>query len=182
MNPFVECPVYETERFLIRKLEEKDTEELFACYSNPEAAKFFNGDCCGDDFFYTDMEKFKTCVAYWISRYEAQDFVRWTIQDKEKQCLIGTIEVCPSLKYAVDGKVMGILRIDLRSEYEKQDILEELMDVLLKHIYEDFQVASVLMKIQKGAKERQKFIQKYHFVSAKDECNISFSDYYVSYK
>ena len=30
-------------------------------------------------------------VAYWISRYEAQDFVRWTIQDKEKQCLIGTI-------------------------------------------------------------------------------------------
>lgn len=182
MNPFVECPVYETGRFLIRKLEEKDTEELFTCYSDPKAAKLFNGDCCGDDFYYTDMKKFKICVNYWLSRYEVQDFVRWTIQDKEKQCLIGTVEICPSLKYAVDGKVMGILRIDLKSEYEKQDILKELLDELLKHIYEDFQVASVLMKIQRGADERQKLIQKYCFVPAKDECNISFSDYYVSYK
>ncbi|GFI49382.1 hypothetical protein IMSAGC020_00579 [Lachnospiraceae bacterium] len=50
------------------------------------------------------------------------------------------------------------------------------------HIYEDFQVASVIMKIQKDAKERQKLIKKYQFVSAKEECNIGFSDYYVSYR
>ena len=182
MNPFEKCPVYETGRFLMRKLEEKDTEELFACYSDPEAARFFNGDCCGDDFYYTDIEKFRNCVEYWLSRYEAGDFVRWSIQDKERQLLIGTVEVCPSLKYAVDGKTMGILRIDLKSDYERQDVLEELLDVLLKHVYEDFQVASVLMKIQKGADERQKLIRKYCFVPAKDECNISFLDYYVSYK
>ncbi len=182
MNPFEKCSVYETGRFLMRKLEEKDIEELFACYSDPEAAKFFNGDCCGDDFYYTDIGEFRNCVEYWLSRYEAEDFVRWSIQDKERQLLIGTMEVCPSLKYAVDGKTMGILRIDLKSEYERQDVLEELLDVLLKHIYEDFQVASVLMKIQRGADERQKLIRKYCFVPAKDECNISFSDYYVSYK
>ena len=105
----------------------------------------------------------KECVEYWLHRYEAQDFVRWSIQDKESKSLIGTVEVCPSLKYAVDGKMMGILRIDLKSEYEKQAVLEELMDILMVHIYEDFQVA-------------------YQFVSAKEECNIGFSDYYVSYR
>ena len=182
MDVFTVCPEYETDHFKIRKLEAGDVEGLFPCYSDPEAARYFNGDCCGDDFYYTDKEKFRECVEYWLSRYEARDFVRWSIFDKGTGLLVGTIEVCPSLKYAVDGKMMGILRIDLRSKYEKQAVLEELMDILMVNIYEDFQVASVIMKIQKDAEERQKLIKKYQFVSAKEECNIGFSDYYVSYR
>ena len=182
MDVFTVCPEYETEHFKIRKLEAGDVEGLFPCYSDPEAARYFNGDCCGDDFYYTDKEKFRECVEYWLSRYEARDFVRWSIFDKGTGLLVGTIEVCPSLKYAVDGKMMGILRIDLRSKYEKQAVLEELMDILMVNIYEDFQVASVIMKIQKEAEERQKLIKKYQFVSAKEECNIGLSDYYVRYK
>ena len=38
------------------------------------------------------------------------------------------------------------------------------------------------MKIQKDAVERQKLIKTYQFVTAKDECNISFEDYYIRYK
>ena len=76
---------------------------------------------------------------------------------------------------------MGILRIDLKSEYERIDVLKELMDILLANIYDDFEVASVIMKIQKDAKERQKLIQEYQFVNAKDECNISLEDYYIRY-
>lgn len=181
MDVFTICPAYETEHFKIRKLELRDAEELFSCYSDPEAARFFNGDCCGDDFYYTDINKFRKCVEYWLSRYEAQDFIRWSVQDKERERLIGTIEVCPSLKYAVDGRMMGILRIDLKSEYEKQAVLEELMDTLTVHIYEDFNVASIIIKIPKDAEERQKLIRKYQFVSAKDECNIFLDDYYIRY-
>lgn len=181
MNVFIVCPVYETEHFRIRKLEKEDAEGLFACYSDREAARFFNGDCCGDDFYYTDRNKFRECVEYWLSRYEAQDFVRWSIQDKDRQVLIGTIEVCPSLKYAVDGKRIGILRIDLKSGYEKWEVLKELMDVLVDNIYEDFNVASIIIKIQKDAEERQKLIKRYQFVAAKDECNISLNDYYIRY-
>ena len=55
MNPFLDCPVYETEHFIIRKLKREDAEALFSCYSDPDAARFFNGDCCGDDFYYTDL-------------------------------------------------------------------------------------------------------------------------------
>lgn len=182
MDAFIVCPTYETEHFMIRKLEREDSEELFSCYSDREAARFFNSDCCGDDFYYTDKDKFRKCVEYWLSRYEEQDFVRWSIQGKKTQGLIGTIEVCPSLKYAVDGKRMGILRIDLRSDYERQEILNELLDVLIKHVYEDFQVASLIMKIQKDAGERQKLIREYQFVDAKEECNISLEDYYIRYR
>lgn len=182
MDVFTVCPTYETEHFMIRKLEREDSEELFSCYSDREAARFFNGDCCGDDFYYTDKEKFRECVEFWLSRYEEQDFVRWSIQDKKTQELVGTIEVCPSLKYAVDGKRMGILRIDLRSDYERQEVLKELLDALTEHVYEDFQVASLIMKIQKDAGERQKLIREYQFVDAKEECNISLEDYYIRYR
>lgn len=181
MDAFMVCPIYETEHFRIKQLEIDDVDDLFFCYSDPEAARYFNGDCCGDDFYYTDKEKFRECVEYWLNRYELKDFVRWSIQDKERDQLVGTIEVCPSLKYAVDGRRMGILRIDLKSEYERLDVLKELMDILLANIYEDFEVASVIMKIQKDAEERQKLIQEYQFVNAKDECNISLEDYYIRY-
>ena len=182
MNVFSVCPEYETEHFKIRKLKAEDADELFLCYSDPEAARFFNGDCCGDDFYYTDKDKFRECVKYWLSRYEARDFVRWSIQDKDTKSLIGTVEVCPSLKYAVDGKMMGILRIDLKSEYEYWTVLKELMDVLVCHIYKDFEVVSIIMKIQKDAVGRQKFLKEYQFVNAKEECNISLEDYYIRYR
>ena len=181
MDVFTVCPEYETEHFKIRKLGAGDAEGLFPCYSDPEAARYFNGDCCGDDFYYTDKEKFRECVEYWLSRYEARDFVRWSVLDKETGLLIGTLEVCPSLKYAVDGRKMGILRIDLKSEYERWPVLKELMDVLICHIYEDLEVASIIMKIQKDAGERQKLIKEYQFVDAKEECNISLEDYYIRY-
>ena len=77
---------------------------------------------------------------------------------------------------------MGILRIDLKSDYERQEVLNELMSILIEHAYDDFQVSSLLMKIQKGAVERQNLIKTYQFVTAKDECNISFEDYYIRYK
>ena len=181
MDVFTVCPEYETEHFKIRKLEAGDVEGLFSCYSDPEAARYFNGDCCGDDFYYTDKDKFRKCVEYWLSRYEARDFVRWSVLDKETGLLIGTLEVCPSLKYAVEGRKMGILRIDLKSEYERWPVLKELMDVLICHIYEDLEVASIIMKIQKDAGERQKLIKEYQFVDAKEECNISLEDYYIRY-
>ena len=56
------------------------------------------------------------------------------------------------------------------------------MSILIEHAYDDFQVSSLLMKIQKDAVERQKLIKTYQFVTAKDECNISFEDYYIRYK
>ena len=77
---------------------------------------------------------------------------------------------------------MGILRIGLKSEYERHEVINELMDILIEYAYNDFQITSLLMKIQKDAVERQKLIKTYQFVTAKDECNISFEDYYIRYK
>ena len=61
---FQNCPTYQSDQFEIRKMEMKDAHELFRCYSNPQAAKYFNGDCCGDNFYYTDYAKFLECMKF----------------------------------------------------------------------------------------------------------------------
>lgn len=135
---FQNCPTYQSERFEIRKMEMKDAHGLFQCYSNPQAARYFNGDCCGDDFYYTDYEKFLECMKFWESRYQVRDFVRFTIVDQKQKEIAGMVEICPSYKYSADGSKIGILRIDLLPEYENEKMIKELLTVILEHIYEDF--------------------------------------------
>lgn len=178
---FHNCPTYQSERFEIRKMEMQDAHGLFRCYSNPQSARYFNGDCCGDDFYYTDYEKFLECMKFWESRYKAKDFVRFTIVDQEQKKIAGMVEVCPSYKYSVDDSKIGILRIDLLPEYENEKMFKELFEIILGHIYEDFNVQAVLIKAQDYATVRRNVLKQFHFVTAMDECNISFKDYFIRF-
>ncbi len=180
-NVFEECLVYKSEHFLLRQMGMEDAEGLFKCYSNPEAAKYFNGDCCGDDFYYTDFSKFVKCIEFWESRYQEKDFVRFTVIDIALEKIIGMVEVCPSYKYSVDGNRMGILRLDLLPEHETGEDIQELMELLLEHVYEDFQVRSVIMKAQEDALIRRNVLKGLYFVPAQDECSIPFKDYFIRY-
>ena len=180
-NVFEECPVYQSEHFRLRKMEMEDAEGLFSCYSNPVAAKYFNGDCCGDDFYYTDFGQFVKCMEFWESRYQEQDFVRFTVMDIELEKIIGMAEICPCYKYSVDGHGMGILRLDLLPEYEAGKDIQELMEMLLEQVYEDFHVRSVIMKAQEDAMIRRNVLKNLHFVPAQDECSIPFKDYFIRY-
>ena len=121
-------------------------------------------------------------MEYWESRYEVHDFVRLTIVDKERKKPVGTIEICPSKKYSVDDKWMGILRIDILPEYETEEAFGELMGEILLHIYKDYGVDSVLMKARDDAAARRSVMQKLFFVPAKEECNISYLDYFICYR
>ena len=159
----------------------EDAEGLFQCYSNPEAAKYFNGDCCGDDFYYTEFSRFVKCMEFWESRYQEKDFVRFTIIHQSTGKIAGMAEVCPSYQYSADGASMGILRLDLLPEYENREEIQELMELLLAHVYEDFHVRSVIMKAQEDAWTRRSVLKGLYFVPAQDECSIPFKDYFIRY-
>ena len=180
-NVFEECPVYQSGRFCLRKMKMEDAEGLFQCYSNPEAAKYFNGDCCGDDFYYTDFSRFVKCMEFWESRYREKDFVRFTIVHQSTGKVAGMAEICPSYKYSADGACMGILRLDLLPEHETRADIQELLEAVLAHVYEDFQVRSVIMKAPEDARTRRDAVKDMHFVPAQDECSIPFQDYFIRY-
>ena len=58
-TPYMTCPAFESENYLLRLVEPTDVTDLLNVYSDEKAVPFFNGDNChGDDFHYT------TCLLY----------------------------------------------------------------------------------------------------------------------
>ena len=64
---------------------------------------------------------------------------------------------------------------------QNEKMLNELLTLILEHIYEDFEVQAVLMKAQEYATARRSILKQFHFVAAMDECNISFRDYFIRF-
>ena len=166
MNIYEKCPVLENDRFLLRKVEEEDCDDLLAVYSDKNALPFFNSDSCnGDNFYYATKERMQEALEFWNMSYENGWFARFAIVDKTISKAIGTIELC--LRVSEDAfNNMGILRVDVRSDYEREDILYDIIALTMPHISELLGCNGVLTKAPIYAVERIKAIQKAGFVKS----------------
>lgn len=113
-NVYEECPSFESENFVIRKLDRNDLDDLLKIYSDKNAMPFFNSDNChGDDFYYTTKERVQQAIDFWEEAYSKGWFVRWSVVDKKRNAVIGTIEVFhrDAEDYFTNT---GLIRLDLR--------------------------------------------------------------------
>ncbi len=168
MNIYENCPVLENERFLLRLVEDGDCEELQKVYSDVNALPFFNSDNCdGDNFYYETQERMAEALAFWKMSYENGWFARLAILDKKASSVIGTIELC--LRVSEDAfNNMGILRVDVRSDYEKEEVLYQIITLIVPHIPELLGCEGILTKAPIYAVERVKAIQKAGFTKSED--------------
>ena len=120
MNIYKECPTIENEDFEIRLFREEDCHDYLKVYGDKNALPYFNSDNCdGDNFFYDTEEKMKKALEFWQMSYENGWFARMSIVDKKKSEVIGSVELC--LRVSDDDfNNMGILRVDVRSDYENE--------------------------------------------------------------
>lgn len=153
-NVYEDCPVIENDKWLLRFIEEKDAEDLLAVYSDKHALPFFNSDNCdGDNFYYPTIERMKQAMDFWLYSYRYRWFVRWSITDKNKAKVIGTVELFRrSSDDETDGK--GTLRLDVRSDYEEHEKLQQILDLLIPQAYDLFDCDSIITKIPVYAVER----------------------------
>lgn len=136
MNIFLSCPTLESKRFLIRQLRNSDCSDLFKVYSDKNALPFFNSDGCdGDNFYYCSPEKMASAVSFWMLAYKKGWFVRLSIVDKALSAVIGTVELCYRVSEdSFNG--MGILRVDVKSNYETEPALYEIFSLVAPKIEE----------------------------------------------
>lgn len=160
-NIYEECPVLESETFQFHLIQPEDARELLKVYSDEKAVPFFNGDNCnGDDFHYTTLEKMKEVVKYWRWEYDVRKgFVRLTIVDKIQKQAVGTIEI---FKRESDDfyNQCGLLRIDLRSDYETEALIFEILSVMTKAAYQNFECEMVATKAIPEAVQRIDALKK----------------------
>ena len=202
-NIYDECPTLENERFLFRKVELSDTKELLKVYSDKNALPFFNSDNCHQGNFYIqteeDMEK---CIESWNWEYEQRGFVRFAIIDKasneeineeinegsnvesneESNKAIGTIELFN--REAEDYfNNCGLLRLDLRSDYEQENIIYNILSVITNPAFELFECTMVATKARNYAVERIAALKKAGYVKSEEKIigqdGTIYGDYWI---
>jgi ribosomal-protein-alanine N-acetyltransferase len=151
---YEECPIYKKKLITLRQTSMEDAEELLKCYSDEKAVTFCNSDNCnGDDFHYTSIERMKQAIDFWKFSFENKYFVRWTVIFNDASEKVGTIEMFH--RVAEDEfNHYGILRIDLRSDYETQAVIKDILEIVNENFYKAFDVQAILTKAIPDATER----------------------------
>ena len=158
---YEECPMYKKKLITLRQTDVKDAQELLKCYSDEKAVPLFNSDNCdGDDFHYTTIERMKHAIDFWNFSYKNKYFVRWTVILNDTNEKVGTIEM---FHRVADDEFnhYGILRIDLQSDYERQPIIDDILEIVNENFYNAFDVKAILTKaIPDGTERITSLVQK----------------------
>ncbi len=183
MDVYKNLPEFESCNFKLRGVLAEDAQALLKVYSDEKAVPFFNGDNChGDDFHYTTLKRMQEAISFWLWSYENGYFVRWAIVDKGCNEVIGTIEL-----FRHEDKVSvydncGLLRLDLRSDYEKENVIDEILSLIIAPSYDMFG-DKVVTKVKDFAFERLAAVKALGFTLPKEALRGQngeiFNDYYI---
>lgn len=166
MNIYEKCPELESEHYLLRLTGMEDLEGLLSVYSDRNALPFFNSDNChGDIFYYTTRERMKEAMDFWEYSYKNRWFVRMTILEKNSGHIIGTVELCYRASED-DFNGMCILRVDVGSEYETEDILTEVFGTIVPYTDELLGTHGIVTKGPIYAVERIKALKNNGFMQS----------------
>ena len=164
MDVYETPPVFENEHYLIRFIQLEDWADLLRVYSDEKAVPLFNSDNCGgDDFHYTTEERMRQAIEFWLREYSQRYYVRLSICDKRiHNTAIGTIEIF-NRKAEDFFTDCGLLRLDLRSDYENETEISCLLSLILTPIFSLFSCRMISTKAIPAAKERIAALKKFGF-------------------
>ena len=168
-NPYSIFPEIESSDLLLRKIKEEDLPDLLKIYSEKEAAKFFNTDNChGDDFFYRTIERVRQALDFWNYSYLNKFFVRWAIVDKTSGVVIGTIEQFHRDSTENPFTNCSLLRLDLRSDYEKEEAIKKILSTIIYESFDLFNCEMIVTKCFDSGVERRKALLSLGFIESKE--------------
>lgn len=186
MNVYKKCPILENDYFLLRYIREEDAEDLLKVYSDKKAVLLFNSDNCnGDIFYYTTLERMKKQIRFWDDEYNKEYYVRWSIIDKKTSSVIGTIELF-NRKANDFFNNCGLLRLDLRSDYEKNEQIKKILEIIIDNAFNLFNCNLIATKAISIATERIKALTKCGFNYSEEKLighdGTIYNDYYIKNK
>lgn len=165
-NIYENCPSFENENYLLRFSKLEDANDLLSVYSDENSLPFFNSDNChGDNFYYQTIEEMKKAINFWHNSYDLKWFVRWTIIEKRTNKAIGTIELFHRVAND-DFNHVGVLRLDIKNDYEKSNVISEILNLILEDSFNLFDCNEIISKVPVYAIERKEAFGKLGFVKS----------------
>ncbi|WP_415984402.1 GNAT family N-acetyltransferase [Holdemanella biformis] len=183
VDVYENCPIYENEYYMLRMTNKEDKADLLKVYSDEKSVPFFNSDNCGgDDFYYTTEKRMEQAIEFWHWEYDRQGFVRWTIVSKETNEAVGTIELFH--RKAEDYFTnCGLLRLDIRSDYEITSEIVKILELIIEPAYVLFQCDKIATKAIDLAVERISALKRLGFKYSEEKLighdGTEYDSYYV---
>ncbi|MFE4240136.1 GNAT family N-acetyltransferase [Peribacillus butanolivorans] len=78
-------PKLETERLILRELTVDDAQDILNCFSNPDVLRYYGQKPL------TSLDQVKNIVVNFANNYNEKRGIKWGIESKEKEGIIGTI-------------------------------------------------------------------------------------------
>ena len=179
---YASCPEFENKRFKLRFISTDDCDDLLKVYSDKKALPLFNSDNCGgDDFYYNTRERMKQALDFWKFEYNRKGFVRWSIIDKKDNTVIGTIELFHRKSKDYFNNC-GLLRLDLRSDYETKSNIMDILKLIIDKTYQLFECNMIATKVLSIGTERIKALNELDFLPTENKLighdGTEYSSYY----
>ncbi len=134
---------YESENFLLRQVKKEDAPQLLRCYSDTAAVALMNDDNCRRGFLCNTLEDMESYIDIW----QGENYARPAVIDKRTGEAVGTLEIF--------GGETGVLRVDLRTDYERPEVLRELYALAVERFPKDFPMGAVVTKAVPEASARR---------------------------
>ncbi len=184
-NPFENCPEYETKNYLITKIKIEDAEDLYEVYSDSTTRKHMNNDNCNGEWPCNSLEVVKEEIKSWEKEYKEKYYIRWTITQKSNMKSVGTIEMAPApakLRFFDGMCTTAILRVDIKSELETEEVFSEIYEITNNEIIEVFGIEKIITKGEPEEIERVRGLENSKYKRLPNNELIPFPNYYISYK
>lgn len=152
---------YETEHFTLRQVREEDAPALLRCYSDPGAVALMNDDNCVGGFLFTGLNQMREAIHYW--NHDIFEYARPAVIDKSTGEPIGTLEV-----FGAEKGGSGVLRVDLRGDYETPETLRELYRLAADRLIVDFPMGAMVTKAVPEAAARRQVLEELGFFGPED--------------
>lgn len=169
-------PVFASPHFLLRPVEEKDAADLLRCYSDEEAVARMNADNCTSTFLLKTMEEMTDCIRFWQSDGEQTQYIRFAVVDRGDDRAVGSCELFPREKLGPLKKV-GIVRLDLMTAYETEEVLTELFSLLHREFYET--VRYLTIKAPAAATLRRELLRVWGYSPVRNRHILPFEGYWI---
>ena len=146
---------YESENFLLRQVRKEDAPDLLECYSDPAAVALMNDDNCQNGFLCPALEDMQGYIRYWNEEYEKRFYIRPAIIHKGTGKAIGTMEAF--------GVEPGVLRLDLHTDWERPEVLVELLQLAVREFPQDLPMGGMVIKAVPEATARRATLEALGF-------------------
>jgi [ribosomal protein S5]-alanine N-acetyltransferase len=133
MNFTHEFPVLTTERFILRRMEEKDAGEVFDYFSKDEVTKYYDLES------FTEESQAVEIIERWNTRFEKNEGIRWGIADKVSGKIIGSCGYHCWEKEHYKAEI----GFEVHPDYWRQGVISEVLQPIIQFGFESMSLNRV---------------------------------------